>query len=455
MKWTRKGYGQLRRADDTVISQHTVAEEAYERASREGPGKYVWHPARVEIEVPEAAAPEPAPVPTPVPQPDPAPEPTPDPVPTPPSSSSSAPLLQKSDLAYVGAFRVPNGTSEAASFWYGGTALGYNPVNNSLFMTGHDHYQLSAEISIPAVVNSTNLTSLATAALLQPFRDPTEGRRNSVNPTDVNGIKIGGHFVYGGYLYVSAHTYYEAQGTGAVASHFRRPLNLSTTGQVIGPVKVGNNYPTTIAGYMATIPPEWQSAFGAPAFTGHTGTPGSHTLSMGPVVETFDPAQIGQANPVPSQRLLFYSLFDGKSLPDQYGVALESPNPYWTHMSWVTGAAFPNGTRSILFFGRHGLGAACYGTSCNDPTFPGVQGYHAYPYIYQVWAYDANDLLAVKAGSKAYWQVKPYAIWKLELPFARDEGLLGGAAYDPSTNRIYISQYHADGYNPVIHVFEV
>lgn len=28
-------------------------------------------------------------------------------------------------------------------------------------------------------------------------------------------------------------------------------------------------------------------------------------------------------------------------------------------------------------------------------------------------------------------------------------------ADDPSTNRIYISQYHADGYNPVIHVFEV
>ncbi|MCD6733536.1 MAG: hypothetical protein LT103_08070, partial [Burkholderiaceae bacterium] len=45
-------------------------------------------------------------------------------------------LLQKSDLAYLGAFRVPNGTSEASSFWYGGTALGYNPVNNSLFMTG-------------------------------------------------------------------------------------------------------------------------------------------------------------------------------------------------------------------------------------------------------------------------------------------------------------------------------
>lgn len=57
MKFTRKGYGQLRRADDTFVSQHTVAEEAYERASREGPGVYTWHPARIEIEVPAAAAP--------------------------------------------------------------------------------------------------------------------------------------------------------------------------------------------------------------------------------------------------------------------------------------------------------------------------------------------------------------------------------------------------------------
>lgn len=47
MKFTRKGYGQLRRADDTVVSQHTVPEEAYERASAEPPGVYTWYPARM------------------------------------------------------------------------------------------------------------------------------------------------------------------------------------------------------------------------------------------------------------------------------------------------------------------------------------------------------------------------------------------------------------------------
>lgn len=65
MKFTRKGYGQLRRADDSVVSLHTFAEEAYERAAAEGPGTYVWYPARVQIDVSAAPAPEPAPEPTP------------------------------------------------------------------------------------------------------------------------------------------------------------------------------------------------------------------------------------------------------------------------------------------------------------------------------------------------------------------------------------------------------
>ena len=50
---------------------------------------------------------------------------------------------------------------------------------------------------------------------------------------------------------------------------------------------------------------------------------------------------------------------------------------------------------------KQGTGTFCYGegATCNDPT-DSSKGNHAYPYQYQVWAYDANDLAAVKAGSK-------------------------------------------------------
>src|SRR5919108_3024060 len=66
----------------------------------------------------------------------------------------SLPRVQLSNLVYQGAFRVPQGSTDQTSFSYGGTALSYNPINNSLFMVGHDWYQRSAEISIPTVINS-------------------------------------------------------------------------------------------------------------------------------------------------------------------------------------------------------------------------------------------------------------------------------------------------------------
>lgn len=50
MKFTRKGYGELRREDGSLVSRHAVAEEAYERASLV-PGVYLYMPAPIRIEV--------------------------------------------------------------------------------------------------------------------------------------------------------------------------------------------------------------------------------------------------------------------------------------------------------------------------------------------------------------------------------------------------------------------
>lgn len=51
LTFTRKGYGRLMRGT-TQISQHIVAEEAYERAVKNGTGVYRWEPAPIEIQVP-------------------------------------------------------------------------------------------------------------------------------------------------------------------------------------------------------------------------------------------------------------------------------------------------------------------------------------------------------------------------------------------------------------------
>jgi hypothetical protein len=84
------------------------------------------------------------------------------------------------------------------------------------------------------------------------------------------------------------------------------------------------------------------------------------------------------------------------------------------------------------------------------------KGAHAYPYTYFIWAYDANDLAAVKRGEKQPWDVVPYAGWSLTLPFTGDfMQRIEGATYDPTTNRIFLTQAHGDGDLPIVHVFDV
>src|SRR5262249_6071143 len=149
---------------------------------------------------------------------------------------------------YEGSFRVPAGfyrgpnltlwQFDRAMFDYGGTALAFNPTNNSLFVVGHDQAQLVAEIAIPPVVTSATLAGLNTATILQPFTDATDQRLSLVNtdplnPPDIT-IKIGGLLPYQGKLYSSGYIYYDGRGTQKL-SHFASGLDLSVANDTIGP----------------------------------------------------------------------------------------------------------------------------------------------------------------------------------------------------------------------------
>jgi len=378
------------------------------------------------------------------------------------TAAESGPLLQQGDLIYQGAFRVPQGTIGSSSLNYGGTGLAYNPTRNSLFLVGHDWDQATAEISIPSqIVNTTNLNNLVTATVLQPLTDALEGKIGLINAYHP---KVGAQLVYNNRLYVAAWSYYDGAGE-QTKSQFVRPLNLSTTGQVQGPFKVGNQYPGWVDRYAGTVPQEWQSAFGGPALTGGAGGSIVSLQSWGPSVSVFNPNDVGSSDPVPATVLVGYP--SAHPLHD-----FSSANPYFNAATVVTGVVFPQGTRTVLFFGKHGLGAYCYGPGTSDPNQAGQpadggvdvwcydpangsKGSHNYPYVYYSWAYDANDLLAVKNGQKQSWEILPYGTWTLTLPFATNTDI-GGAAYDPATQKIYVSQACADGEcYPVIHVFSV
>jgi hypothetical protein len=376
---------------------------------------------------------------------------------------------------YLGAFRVPGGQfgcpdDNKCSFHFGGGPIVFNPANNSLYIAGHTHNQWIAEINIPAIISSTDLNSLNTATIRQKFADLANGRIGNLGKGGSlieNGGKLGGLLVNGTKLLVSDFAYYDGS-YQAYYTHFTANANWTGNGVGFGGMKrIGiPSAPQAgyVSGYMTTIPNEWQAAFGGTAITGNSNLSIITRTSLGPSAFVFDPGEVDIKPVVTASPLVYYP-------PDHWNIGdFSTANPYSNQTTKITGVVFPGGSKSVLFFGRHGL-SCCYGTGTSNDALTGKpvgngsnycydpaddsKGTHGYPYVHQVWAYDANDMLSVKNGTKNPWDITPYAVWTYELPFQTPGRNIIGATYDPATQRIFISQDHGDGNLPVIHVFRV
>jgi hypothetical protein len=353
------------------------------------------------------------------------------------SQLGSLPLLSQSALSYVGAFSVPNQDLDGNPLGYSGHALAYHPGSHSLFFGGHDWNQELCEIGIPSIIDLDQ-----TAPILQNCTDVTEGRLGLV---DDYTVKLDGTLVFNDRLIVSAYGYYDAN-ANQVLSHFASSPDLSMVGDIEGPYQVGD-WPGIVSGYMTTIPAEWQQAFGGPALTGNCCLPIISRTSYGPAVSVFNPDDVGSLDLVPATPILYY--------PGEHPLAeWDSTGTYFNGSTNIVGIAFPSGTRSVLFIGRQGIGEFCYGTGeeCNDPV-DDSKGTHAYPYVHQVWAYDALDLVAVKDGEREPWDVLPYDLWVLDEMDSEGSATIAGATYDPIGGRIYITERY--GEDPAVHVFQI
>jgi hypothetical protein len=373
------------------------------------------------------------------------------------------PRLALEQLRYVGAFRLPGGDAQGDTFASGGGPITFNPQGPSLYIGARSGR--IAEVSIPDPAATADIASMPVASFVQPFSDPAEGRLKEIA---AEGAAISGLLVYRGRLYGSAYIYYDANNEQS-RSHFSRPLKLSERG-ASAMARVGQSGRTGfVAGYLATVPPEWQTKLGGPAITGQCCVPIVSRTSWGPAAFTWDPAELdakGTANVTP---LLYYDN-EHQTLGPWAG-----SNPVYGATAEMGGLAIIAGSRTALFIGRNGTGEFCYGNGTGDRALAGTIGadnekycydpansskaQHAYPYRYQIWAYDLEDWAAVKAGKKDPWEVKPYAVWPLELPIPEPHVRIAGIAYDPQRQRLYISQYEADRdgyeYRPLIHVFQV
>jgi hypothetical protein len=344
-------------------------------------------------------------------------------------------LVQPGNLDYLGTFRVP--TPSGNNFAYGGSALAYNPSNDSLFMVGSTNEQLTGEISIPALGG--------TASIIQPLTDSLGGKRGAVGPTE---SRIGGNLVYKNKLYVSAFVFYDASGE-QTQSHFSRSLSLGS-GSVTGPYRMGSLGAGFYSGYMSPIPTEWQARLGGPALVGNCCLSIISRTSFGPAAFAFDPeGTAGSAQP------LVYYPSDHTTLGN-YSVG--GSRPIFNGTTRITAVIFPPGTSSVLFFGMTGIGNWCYGEpgECGGDPMQPYKGDHAYPYRAYVWAYDANDLAAVRSGQKQPWQVTPYRTWELpDMGDVSGDFGVGGAAFDPVSGRIFIAKSRGDDANPLIYVYKI
>lgn len=371
---------------------------------------------------------------------------------TPPPASSppqQMPLLQGGDLRYLGKFSLPKDDGRTIPISYGGNALGIGADGTSLYH-GCIYGTGVTRVKIPDIgVEAQILEPCATVKNLQ-----------GVNPDDPNNKLLGGVLSWNGRVIVSGYSYYDGAGS-AVATHFAGPSIARAT----GPYRVGNEKPAFAAGYMGVIPQEWRAPLGGPAFTGQCCISIISRTSYGPSVSVFDPDHVGTRSRIPGEMLVGYPQ-DHPNLGD-YGVW----SPFFSGATQMGGIAFPSGTRSVLFFGRHGS-TYCYGEGTTDPALDGkpipgtngqtiycydptddAKGTHGYPYKHMVWAYDAVDLVAVKQGRKSPWDVRPYATWTLtEMSGGVGNARIAGAVYDSALRRVYIT---FGGNSTDVHVYDV
>lgn len=360
-----------------------------------------------------------------------------------PPDPSTLPLLQQSDLVLVGGNTLPGADANGRRFGYGARVMALAPDGQSLYL-GNGGYSV-AQITLPTPVLSNSVKALPRATYIAPFRQVMTDALLAQIGT-VKGDTFVGLYPYQGRFIASAINYYDANNTqlrchlAFAGLDFDAPQGWSQVGE--------SRRCGYVAGSMTPIPPEWQAALGGTTLAIPAAMPIISRTSLGPAASVVDPARIGQPV-VPAIPLLYYDGTHATLGP------WNGSNPTFGGTTQIGGGVIVPGARTMLFLGSNGMGPHCYGDGTDDKaaadrsltdelcwdTTDHNKGSHAPPYRYQIWAYDLNDLAAVKAGRKKPWEPKPYGVWPLNLPVNHHcQVQINSVAIDPATGRILFAQ---------------
>lgn len=369
--------------------------------------------------------------------------------------------LSVESLRYLGAFRLPeDGSREKEMFSYGGEALCYNPANDSLFITGHNWYTYLAEISIPDIVLSKDVSALNQSERLNGFID-IKGRLFDEWTMEIPRV---GMEVVGDKLFFCFGEHYEED--TEKGTHGYTDLSLSMPSKVC----VVGDYLYATNDYMFAIPKDYIAHFGGnDLLTGRFRDGG--WSGMGPslfAVSTKDIIDAENNEKIQAVPLIKYEdSFNGDN-----GKKMDN----YSHADSWTGGAFVSceAGSAILFLGTHGYGNTWYGFA-NEVVYPTDGDENAvypdvpdYPYDERGWwnddfrsciaFYSIEDIINVFNGQISPADIQPYEFADITkyMLVERDETVmqyLGAAAYDQENNRLFLLELMADGDKPVVHVF--
>jgi hypothetical protein len=408
-----------------------------------------------------------------------------------PAGTRDAALVYQDDIEYLGSFRL----NDSALFGNGGWGVAWNPAGNggagSFFINSFSQYR-TIESGVVPVNQLADGFSVAPLSLPQaPLLQAPVTTGQWVEALGENDKYVAGQIVLDGYLYQSAFNTY---GYAPPLSHARRSMTLSTPGEVTGLVRVSSTiHGRFSAGQMCHIPtavgaqPNWQSLLGGRVLGGACALSITSDTNSGPPAYVFDLDALTQGATLPATALTQYILPNALS-PSALLTGVwknGSQDPVWApaYLGYDQRAFFiPFGTRSVLHIGTAQYGRLAYGDSNNEkheivqlhsdyggglanlwPTQD--KGYSVWggSKVYCCWAYDLNELLAVKNQQKAPEAARPYGIFPVKLPYVsevkNDSGQIAGGCYDPKTKIAYLSQRLSygpgNGTGIVIHVVRI
>ncbi len=381
--------------------------------------------------------------------------------------ASTVDALDPSSIVYLGAFRLPEDwKTEREMFSYGGEAMAYCEEHSSLYVTGHNWYTYVAEISIPEPVISGSIEELNRAELHQPLTDI----RNSLFDRWVLEIpRVGLEVVDEELFFCWGAHYQEDQQFG---THGVTGLDLANpTADTVCLIGDNNNYATN--DYMFRIPSEWADEYakGCDLATGRFRDGG--WSGMGPSLFAVCSEDIRSADMDAAVDALALIRYDDSYNGDE-GAKLSgySHADSWTGGAWIVS---DSGT-AVVFAGTHGYGETWYGFAngvvyptegAENEVYPDVPNW---PYDQRGWwnddfracllFYDPAHLAQVASGDIPANEIQPYACIDISnyLLRAHEETEMqhiGGIAYDPTGNRLFIQELFADQDMPIVHVFSI